>query len=119
MKETFRDIKGYEGLYKVSDLGNVVRVHKGSKEDTLRKLHIARNGYVYIDLYKRNKRKKFYVHQLVAKTFLNNELNKEQVNHIDGNKLNNKLSNLEWATRSENMKHAYDNGLCGGFVTRH
>ena len=64
-----------------------------------------------ITLYKNKKNHTFTIHRLVAQAFLPNPENKEQVNHIDGNKLNNHLSNLEWTTKSENMLHAYQKNL--------
>lgn len=64
-----------------------------------------------VNLYENKKRSKKLVHRLVAQEFLENPTEKEQVNHIDGNKSNNYLSNLEWVTRSENVKHAYLIGL--------
>lgn len=69
------------------------------------------NGYYYVDIQEYGVAKKYAVHRLLAITFLLNPDGKRTVNHIDGNKLNNSLSNLEWATDSENMQHAYDNAL--------
>lgn len=59
-----------------------------------------------------------YVHRLVANLYLQNKYNLPDVNHIDGNKLNNNFSNLEWTTKSDNSKHAFDNGLLKGFVEK-
>lgn len=69
------------------------------------------NGYVYIFLMKDNKSKNFRLHRLVAEAFIPNPENKLQVNHKDGNKLNNNINNLEWCNQSENEKHAYNKGL--------
>ena len=108
--EIWRDIVGYEGLYQVSNLGRV----KSFKRDRLRILraHIDRHGeYFMIALYKDNKSKLCRLHILVAETFVPNIDKKPFVNHMDGNKLNNRASNLEWVTQSENQIHAYKLGL--------
>ena len=72
---------------------------------------LVNSGYYISRLRKNNKEKPFLIHRLVAETYLKNDENKQYVNHVDGNKLNNCLLNLEWVTLSENMKHAYDNNL--------
>lgn len=72
---------------------------------------IGANGYLHVDIQEFGIAKKFAIHRLLAINFLPNPDNKRTVNHKDGNKLNNSLSNLEWATVAENVKHAYDNGL--------
>jgi len=69
------------------------------------------NGYLRIGLSKDNKRKKFLVHRLIAEAFIPNDQNNLLINHKDGNKMNNHISNLEWCTYSENLKHAYKIGL--------
>ena len=70
-----------------------------------------RNGYVYIFLMKDNKSKNFRLHRLVAEAFIPNPENKLQVNHKDGNKLNNNVNNLEWCTHRQNINHAKENNL--------
>lgn len=104
-KEIWKDIQGYEGLYQVSNLG-MIRSTRGLRNQ-------VGNGYGYlcVDLWKHNKRKRFYVHRLVANAFLKNEHNYPTVNHKDGNKSNNCVSNLEWCTYSYNNVHALKNGL--------
>jgi len=77
----------------------------------IKKPWLGKVGYYYLDLYSNNKSTKIALHRLLALHFIPNPENKRTVNHIDGNKLNNSLSNLEWATDSENTKHAYDNNL--------
>lgn len=105
--EIWKDIPNYEHLYKISNLGNVINcISKNELKGSL-----SKNGYIYISLYKNKKRKTYKLHRLVAITFLENPNNKSQVNHIDGNKQNNKVSNLEWCTQSENQIHAFKNRL--------
>ena len=74
----------------------------------------GKNGYKYVTLYHKNLGKKLYIHRLMAELYIPNPENKRTVNHIDGIKHNNALSNLEWNTDGENIKHAYDNGLNPG-----
>ena len=115
MEEIWRDIVDYEGLYQVSNLGNVKSVDRQIKtiEGFLKKIEgkfikftCNNYGYLYVDLYKYNKKHRFYIHRLVAETFLENPKNKPFVNHIDCNPLNNKVDNLEWCTQKENIQYA-------------
>ena len=116
-KEIWKDVIGYEGLYQVSNLGRVKSLDKicGNRKGVIKSklLNFQDNGkgYKNVNLYNNKKNKCVYIHRLVAGAFLAKIEGKECVNHIDGNKSNNSLENLEWCTRSENMKHAYDNGL--------
>ena len=110
MKEVFREIAGYEGLYEVSNLGNVRRVAgKGCKEIRVLKLVKQSNGYLYVNLYKEGNRKMHRVHRLVAQAFLPNPNNLPEVNHIDEDKTNNKVCsgmvNLEWCDRKYNNNY--------------
>lgn len=100
--ETWKDIKGYEGYYLVSNLGNV----KSVKNNKILVGDINNIGYRRITLYLPIK-KRFFVHRLVAMCFCEGYMDNLVVNHIDGNKLNNKADNLEWVTRSQNDLHAY------------
>lgn len=115
MKEIWKDIKGYEGLYQVSNLGNVMSWVNNSQHKRTRGLilkpRISKHGYYYINIYKDGKRKTVKNHRLVATHFISNPKNLPCVNHRDGNKLNNKVSNLEWVTYSENRNHAINTGL--------
>jgi len=105
--EIWKEIKDYEN-YQVSTLGNVKR-KKGYQSKNERLLKPINNGkdYLSVTLSKNGTVKRFYIHRLVAKTFLENKENKKEVNHIDGIRINNKLTNLEWVTSSENHNHRY------------
>lgn len=102
MEEIWKDIKGYEGLYQVSNLGRIRKIVLQS---------VSKNGYKSFNLIKGNHKQVMKVHRAVAEAFIPNPNNKPQVNHIDGNKQNNNVSNLEWVTTSENMIHAIKSGL--------
>lgn len=115
MKEVWKDIEGYEGLYQVSNYGRVKRVAKkvtycGGKEinykEKILKPYNCDGGYQVVALYKNRDRTQVLVHRLVAQSFLDNPENKKEVNHIDFNPANNTLFNLEWTTRQENMRHS-------------
>ena len=119
MIEIWKDISGYEGLYQVSNLGRVKSLEKWVQNhgklqhhpEKIKKLCIKPNGYLTLQLYKDNKPKNCHVHRLVAEAFLPNPDNKSTVNHINGDKQDNRAANLEWSTYTENNKHAYDTGL--------
>lgn len=113
MSEIWRDIDGYEGLYQVSNLGNVLSLHphRSKKEKPKIISHDNIHGYHRVELHANGNKTKFLVHRLVADMFLPNPDNKSEVNHKDGNKDNNTVDNLEWCTHRENMKHAYVNNL--------
>lgn len=101
--------KNIENDYRVSNLGNVESFKYGSWRP-MKKTKLKR-GYLYVGLCFNNKVKNKYVHRLVAQYFIENPLNKLTVNHINGNKEDNRVENLEWATQSENNKHSYDSGI--------
>ncbi len=113
MCEIFKDIKGFEGLYAVSNFGNVKRHTTESKNGTgnyYRKEHLLKQrksnkGYFVVDLFKNNKRHQFLVHRLVAQAFIENKNSYPCVNHIDENKENNNVDNLEWCTQKYNMNY--------------
>ena len=111
--EFWADIKGYEGIYSVSNLGNIKKTFKNKKTKTLIP-YVSGKGYFKVSLYKDKVRSQQYVHRLVLQTFLANPMGKATVNHEDGNKSFNALENLTWMTQSENVKHAYATGLYKG-----
>lgn len=111
MEEVWKDVKGYEGLYEVSNLGRIKSSQRSGTPGGIRKLNKNKYGYVYVMLNKSNKKKNHTVHRLVGLAFIPLVDGKELINHIDGNKSNNNLKNLEWVNHSENRKHAYANNL--------
>ena len=119
MNEIWKDVVEWEGLYEVSNFGRVRSVdrylgHPTSSKGAFRKgkiLSPKSKRYADIHLWRNSKYISTHVHRLVAIAFIDNPENKPEVNHKDGNKLNNHISNLEWATHEENMKHAIETGL--------
>lgn len=103
--EIWKDIKGYEGMYQVSNLGRVKSLERMMKnrkcEEIIKVPSITNKGYYRLPLCKYGKTKYFHIHRLVAETFIPNIENKPTVDHIDRNKLNNNVSNLRWATYKE------------------
>ena len=113
-EETFVDIKDYDGRYKIGDKGTVIGVSRSKDERYKHKQWILKqyedkNSYMYVTLQKDKKRKTIKVHRLVAEHFIENENNYPCVNHIDSNRKNNDVSNLEWVTHKQNMEHAVKN----------
>lgn len=113
--EEWVDVKGYEGIYQVSNLGRVKGMERVSSgawgnanyKEAIRSSYVKRSsGYEYISLFKNKKRRIHAVHRLVCNAFIPNPQNKEHVNHIDKNRGNNLLVNLEWATPKENVRHS-------------
>jgi hypothetical protein len=108
MIEEWKDIKGYDGVYQISNMGRVKSFHK-KQPKMLKPIYFG--DYLGVQLCGNGVKNKHYIHRLVVESFLTNTHEKNQVNHKDGNKINNVLSNLEWCTASENRRHAVDNGL--------
>lgn len=105
--EVWKEVKNYSELYEVSDFGHVRSVKSGK----LLKQHIDHGGYVYVCLCKPGEKKNKKVHRLVADAFIRNPEIKDFVNHKNGVKTDNSVSNLEWCTKSENERHARKHGL--------
>lgn len=104
-KEIWKEIKGYESCYLISNLGNVFSIQKNKK------MSFGDNGrgYKFIYLWINKDKKRFYVHRLVAINFLKNPNNYNQVNHKNCDKSNNAVYNLEWCSEEQNIKHAVKN----------
>lgn len=119
MQEEWKDIVGYEGIYRVSNQGKVLSLNYGPKG----KNHFINNservmrqtksncGYLQVMLYKDGKPKVKYVHRLVAEAFIEKVDGMNQVNHKDGDKTNNSVENLEWVSARQNTRHAINAGL--------
>lgn len=104
--EVWKDVKGYEGLYQVSNLGRIKSLnYKRTGKEKIMKQTKRGNGYLRVDLCKDKKIKTYNVHRLVAMTFIFNEYNKPQVNHINEIKTDNRVENLEWVTSKENVNY--------------
>lgn len=135
--EIWKKVVGYEGIYEVSNMGRIKRLQKlvetVSKDmreggraqgeykhsrllpDRILKGIYSDKGYLTVGLTKDGKSKKVKIHRVVAIAFIVNPENKPEVNHLDGNKQNNRLDNLEWVTGEENVKHAIEMGLTNKF----
>lgn len=130
--EIWKDIKNYEGLYQVSNLGRIKSLSRTvyqynymAKKDIkitfkgkIRKPRMSKDGYYIINLNKDGKMTTYRVHRLVGEQFVENKENKPYINHKDGNKLNNNVDNLEWCTAKENSIHGWKIGLMKPHKTR-
>lgn len=115
MREEWRDIENYKGLYQVSNMGNVKSLERtvwNSGKGCYKTVHERilkprknRCGYPYVNLCKDGNVKTYTIHRLVAQAFMPNPQSLPQVNHIDENKENNHVDNLEWVTCKENINH--------------
>jgi hypothetical protein len=112
--EIWKNIPNYEGLYQISNLGNVKsfpRHGTRTKEERILKQSLDTSGYPQVCLTKNSNKKTWLIHILLGKLFIDNPHNKPEINHKDGIKTNYSLDNLEWNTKKENMIHAVKNGL--------
>lgn len=127
MEEIWKDILGFEGLYQVSNMGNIRSVERtvmfGNQQRTVKQLLLRpfkkNNGYLVVKLYKDRVQYTVYVHRIVAMVYCEGYFEDMDVNHKDGIKDNNVYSNLEWCTRSENIKHSISvlHNKVGNFTT--
>ena len=124
MSEIWKPIKGYEGLYEVSNKGRIKSLKrytnsknefgniKQNHNEKILKNNTMKTGYVMTTLYKEGKPKSFFIHRLVAEAFINNPNNYKEVNHKDENKSNNNVENLEWCTRKYNNVYSRARKIC-------
>lgn len=108
-----KEIKGYEGLYFCNLNGDIFSNPKKTRKGVrkMKPSKYIKSGYLSIDLCKEGKVNKYLVHRLIANAFIPNPENKPEVNHINGNKTDNRVQNLEWNTKSENQLHSITKGL--------
>lgn len=109
MQEIWKDIKGYEGLYQISNLGNVKSLnYRNTRVKKNLTPKINKDGYLWVELRKNTIPKPLLVHRLVGMEFIPNPNNYPEINHKDENKANNNVENLEWCTRTYNVLYSLD-----------
>ena len=116
MTEIWKTIDGFNGWYDISNFGKIRSWRNNTNTRGVRKTprilkHSSVRGYMIATLFKNKERYKIATHRLVAQAFIPNTDDKPHINHKDGVRYNNHISNLEWCTRSENMRHAHDNNM--------
>lgn len=117
----WKDVVGYEGIYEVSKCGQVrtkegkttsnARYKKRVWKQRILKQKVSKDDTCRVSLWRNGKERTWLVHRLIAKAFIPKVEEKDYINHIDGNRLNNHVDNLEWCDHTENNNHAFDNGL--------
>ena len=105
--EVFVMVPGYNDRYLISNRGRIISLNSGSEMAQ----YVQKNGYAAVKLHTHNVKRTFLIHRLVASAFVPNPNGLAEVNHIDGDKLNNSADNLEWVTHSQNMRHSIEVGL--------
>ena len=122
IEEIWKDVVGYENIYQISNLGRVKALERpvnnraGKRFEKILKYRISERGYCITVLSKEAKSKKCFIHRLIAQAFIPNPENKLEINHINGIRHDNRIENLEWCTRKENMVHAFSTGLNRGKI---
>lgn len=118
--EVWKELSGFEGLYQISNMGRINalerkwKIRNGgifTKKEKILKGVKQKTGYLFVCLYKDGVKYQFLIHRLVAMTFIDNIQNLPEVNHKNGIKTDNRASELEWSSKSENLKHAFKIGL--------
>lgn len=110
MKEIWKDIKNYEGLYQISNLGKIKTLgNNKTKKEKIKSTRNDKKGYEKVDLCKNGQIRTFFVHRLVAQAFISNVKNLKEINHKDENPKNNVVTNLEWCDRSYNINYGSRN----------
>ena len=104
-QEIWKDVIGYEGIYLVSNYGNIKSIYRNNKYLLLEKTY---DGYLRAAFYRNGKKERFHVHRIVANAFIENKEYKKCVNHINSIRNDNRLENLEWVTHRENTHHHYN-----------
>ena len=107
-----KEIAGFEGKYDITSDGDVISLnYSGTGKEKILKARADNKGYLRVVLHKNNKPYEHKIHRLVAEAFIPKIEDKNYINHINGDKADNRIENLEWVTLSENTKHAFDTGL--------